>query len=241
MRKNGVLRKVLGRLGGCGAAGLLVVCVVVLIAQNAAWANPATDRIPFGSLESLDGCIGSEWQGAYARGTSIRYQRTSCACSATYFPATVYLFHDEYNLYLGLRMCPGPASATWGQFRAFVLLDNGDSAFGNVGDDLLILPVTETGPLTGGLDYHYTWYAGSPLLGHTLDAQQDTQGFGMWHAATNMYDFEFCLRMASGDPQDVAITQGRPFSLVIGFEVYNRYGSYLYSGQAPALTAVVSR
>lgn len=199
------------------------------------WASGPAEIIPYGSPESLDGNIGPEWEQSYTRGTSLSYQRTSCACSITYFPATVHLLHDDETLYMGLRMWPGSSSVTWGQFRALVVFDNGDRLLPNAGDDLIIVPAEDGQLLMDGLDYHYAWYSGSLLDGIVLDKQQDAQGAGKWHPETGAYDFEISLPMQSGDPHDASVVSGGAFCLMIGFEALDRFGQHLYAGKAPVL------
>jgi len=218
----------------------ILVCLAAVSLQVGICAADVIETIPSGSLEVLDASIGSEWDQAYARATTISYQRNSCRCSTTYLPVTVYALHDEENLYLGLRMWPGSTQITWGEFRVFAILDNGDNMLGSVGDNLLVLPCgSGEEPRIDDLDYHYGGISGGAIGGMTLDEQQDAEGIGIWHPSTGTYEFEIAIPMQSGDPFDMDIIAGDPFGLVIGFDAYDRQGNYLYSGQASMLSLVV--
>ncbi len=218
---------------------VLVLCCVALL-QITVRADDAGELIPFGLLETLDGSIGSEWEPAHVREATISYQRNSCRCSITQLPVTVYALHDEENLYFGFRMWPGSTQITWGTFRVFVILDNGDDMLGSTGDNLLVLPCgSGEEARIDDLDYHYGGISGGAIGGMTVDEQQDAAGIGRWHSSTGTYEFEIRVSMQSGDPFDMSVIPGEPFGLVIGFDAYDRQGNYLYSGQAPVLSLVV--
>lgn len=218
---------------------VIAACLAAWSLHVVASASQVAGSIPFGSPGPLDGTIGTEWAQAYARGASVRYQRTSCSCSATYLAVTLRLLHDAENLYIGLTMQAESYSLGWKEFKAVLILDNGDGMSGNVGDNLIIVPAAGE-YVAADLDYYYPRYSGNPLRGAQLDAQQDVVGCGAWNSLARTYEIEIRIPLQSGDSCDVAIVPGKPFDLTVGFEAFDRYGKLTHSGTSPVVSVCVA-
>jgi len=218
----------------------LAAVLLLFVACVSVGSTVRASSIPFGSLESLDGTLGHEWDQAYSRAMTIRYQRTSCACSATYAEAELHLFHNAENLYVGLSLHPTSHPYDWTQFQVLVILDTDDGLLGDAGDNLLIVSSQDAGLVTTGLDHHYPAYSGSPLRGGTLDLQQDAAACGDWNPLTCTYSLEMRVPMQSEDPCDTAIVPGRPLNLMVGFRVLDRTGATMFSGKSTAISALVA-
>jgi len=219
--------------------GIVVFLSVVLLTQTAGFARDLPVEIPYGSCDRLDGVIGTEWDGSLQKQITITYQRTSCSCSISHLPTQVYLQHDEENLYVAMSIRTSYLRSSRETFRAFFFVDNGDHTLWHVGDNNIIIPADDGGQRETGLDYHYPAYSRTPIKRATLDAQQDATGAGKWNPSTTSFEFEFSIPLQSGDPMDVAFVTGQPATVVVGFDVVDRYGRSLYYGKSYSFSVFV--
>lgn len=215
----------------------LFAAMALVPTVSCAYGTPAA--IPYGACGNLDGIIGPEWSQALTQQTTIQYQRTSCACSTTRMPAELYFLHDDENLYVGLSFRTSNLHPSRQIFRAFVFIDNGDNVRWNQGDNLIVVPTSDGQLLATGLDYYYSSRSRSPLERTALDAVQNATGIGRWNAEQGAYQFEISFPMQSGDPFDVPLVAGRAFTLVIGFDVADRYSGSTYNGEASSSVYIV--
>jgi len=236
-----MVRSSLSKLGMLEVAGIVVLLLVMLMPSATVCARSAAEAIPYGVVESLDGSIDTEWSNSLKKQIFLRYQRTSCSCSASSLPTELYLLHDDENLYVAISIHTSYLRSIRETFRVFVFFDNGDTRLWNVGDNLIILPAEDGQLFTTGLDYYYPSYSNSPIEKATLDVQQDARGVGRWNLSKSSYEFEISILMQSRDPFDVTIVPGRPFSMVIGFDVFDPYRGSLYHGKAPSFSVFVAQ
>jgi len=221
-------------------AGTVVLLLAVLLAQTAVCARDLPEEIPYGTCDRLDGVIGTEWDSALQKQTTITYQRTSCSCSTSHLPTQLYLQHDEEYLYVAMSIRTSYLQSSRETFRAFLFVDNGDSTLWHMGDNILIVPADDGQLLETGLDYYYPSYSRTPVDKATLDVQQDATGVGKWNPSTGSFEFELSLPLQSGDPLDVAVVAGEPVIVVIGFDVVDSYARSLYYGKAPSFSLFVA-
>jgi len=235
-----MVRGLLLKLGILGVAGIVVLLFVMLTPLATVCAGSVAEVIPYGAAVSLDGSIGTEWNNSLKKEIFLRYQRNSCSCSASSLPTELYLLHGDGKLYVGISIRTSYLRSTRETLRALVFLDNGDKAFWNVGDNLIILPAEDGQLLTTGLDYYYPSHSKSPIERAALDVQQDATGVGRWNPSKGTFDFEMSLPMQSGDPLDVPIEVGRPLTMQIGFDIVDPHRGSLYYGKAPSLSVLVA-
>lgn len=235
-----MFRSLLLKLEMLEVTGIVVLLFVMLTSLAAVHAGSTAEAIPHGAFVSLDGSIGTEWSNSLKKEIFLRYQRTSCSCSASSLPTELYLLHDGEKLYVGISIRTSYLRSTRETLRALVFLDNGDNAFWNVGDNLIILPAEDGLLFTTGLDYYYPSYSDSPTERATLDAQQNAMGVGRWNPSKGTFDFEMSIPMKSGDPLDVPIEVGRPLIMQIGFDVVDPLRRSLYHGKAPSFSVFVA-
>ena len=84
--------------------GIAFILMTILMAQTVVWARDLPEEIPYGSCDRLDGVIGTEWDNALNKQTTITYQRTSCSCSTSYLPTRLYVQHADANLYVAVSI-----------------------------------------------------------------------------------------------------------------------------------------
>lgn len=182
--------------------------------------------IPAGpSVSFLDGVIGPEWSGAFAK-------PTSAAVDGRRLPITVYLVHDGEYLYLGVRI---EAKDRYADFlRISVCFGNEDASFYSPGDNLILLTEDRGQGVSPGADYHYENYD-SPAL----DLSQDAQGRGGWDSFERAYEFELKVKLASGDPEDFQVQVGVPFALVIGLTTVGREKEAAVTVRTPGLLVTI--
>ncbi len=235
-----MVRSSLLKLGMLEVAGIVVLLLVMLVSLATVGVGSAAEVIPYGVSVNLDGSIDTEWSNSLKKQIFLRYQRTSCSCSVSSLPTELYLLHDDEKLYVAISIRTSYLRSTRETLRAFVFLDNGDNAFWNVGDNLIILPAEDGMLLTTGLDYYYPSHSNSPIERATLDVQQNATGIGRWNPSKGTFDFEMSLPMKSGDPLDVPIEVGRPLVMQVGFDIVDPHRGSLYHGKAPSFSAFVA-
>lgn len=183
--------------------------------------------VPFATSVSLDGFIGSDWDNALWKPTSLRLDDNDR------LQIDIYMFHDGSYLYVGLRVTP-PRQYSTATPYVYVLFDNGDDALWGQGDDLIRVPEKNGQLLVDGLDYYFSMYRR-----HSLDEVQNAQGVGRWHSMGRTYEFEFAVELQSGDAYDVEILPGQPVTVKVGFEVIDRRGETAVEAEAPPFTLIV--
>ena len=183
--------------------------------------------VPFGTSVSLDGFIGSDWDNALWKPTSLRVGDNDR------LQIDIYMMHDNVYLYMGLRVTP-PQRYSRGTPYVYVLFDNGDASIWNRGDNLVWVPEKNGQLLASGLDYHFSAYRQ-----RLLDEIQNVEGVGRWNSSGRTYEFELKVELQSGDPCDVVILPGWPVAIKVGFTVVDPRGTTPVEAETPPFSLII--
>lgn len=178
-------------------------------------------RVPYGERIPLDGSIGSEWDDALRKPTSIW-------CDGKRLITQLYLMHDKSELFLGISISTKKRYS--GTLRVIALFDNGDDIPWSPGDNAVIMSETSGTSLTSEIDHHY-----SRLGKAVVDDIQNARGSGRWNPSSRAYEFEIAMEMDSGDSQDLVLEPGKPLTMKVAFEVLDQRKNIAHAGKTPPI------